>query len=217
MYPMLGGVANSIMFNAKDPRNLDVAYRLTYIGSGLVFNYNGILTPNASQAAANTNLTPSLTYSGNAQTSIMYFSGDSSSLSSNVFLNGSYRSAPGNDYFQSLEITGGELTSVYYDRSNAISFGANLTGLVIQSTDGSNVFAMRNGVQIGTSSLVGDVSAYPIYLGALNLLNQSPPYFPCSNLQISFYANTTFLTSAEAQTLSTIINTFQTTLGRNTY
>jgi len=206
------------MFNAKDPRNLDEAYRLTYIGSGLVFNYNGILTPNASQAAANTNLTPSLTYTGNAQTSIMYFSGDSSSLSSNVFLNGSYYAlSPGNEYFQSLEITGGVLKSVYYSRSNAISFGANLTGLVIQSTDGSsNVFAMRNGVEIGTSSLVGTVPAYPIYLGALNILN-TPPYFPCSNLQISFYANTTFLTSAEAQTLSTIINTFQTSLGRNTY
>jgi hypothetical protein len=166
----------------------------------------------------NTNLTPSLTYTGNAQTSIMYFSGNSSSLSSNVFLNGSYYAlSPGNEYFQSLEITGGVLKSIYYSRSNAFSYGANLTGLVIQSTDGSNVFAMRNGVQIGTSSLVGTVPAYPIYLGALNLLNQSPPYLPCSNLQISFYANTTFLTTAEAQTLSTIINTFQTTLGRNTY
>ena len=41
IYPMVGGTATSHKFNLKDPRDLDVAFRLSFVG-GVTHNSNGI-------------------------------------------------------------------------------------------------------------------------------------------------------------------------------
>ena len=56
IYPMVGGSATNHMYNLKDPRNLDAAFRLTFSG-GWTHNTNGI-TGNGTNTFANTFLNP---------------------------------------------------------------------------------------------------------------------------------------------------------------
>jgi hypothetical protein len=52
IYPLVGGTASSHKYNLKDPRDLDVAYRLAFFG-GWTHDSNGI-TPNGTNAYADT-------------------------------------------------------------------------------------------------------------------------------------------------------------------
>jgi hypothetical protein len=52
LYPFVGGTASSHKYNLKDPRDLDVAYRLAFFG-GWTHDANGV-TPNGTNAYADT-------------------------------------------------------------------------------------------------------------------------------------------------------------------
>lgn len=56
IYPMVGGTATTNMYNLKDPRNLDAAFRLAFSG-GWVHNANGIIG-NGTNTFANTFFNP---------------------------------------------------------------------------------------------------------------------------------------------------------------
>lgn len=56
IYPMVGGSATTHMYNLKDPRDLDAAFRLAFSG-GWIHNSNGI-TGNGTNSFANTYLQP---------------------------------------------------------------------------------------------------------------------------------------------------------------
>ena len=57
LYPFVGGSAASHKFNLKDPRDLNVAFRLTFNGGG-THNATGY-QPNGTNGSANTFLSPS--------------------------------------------------------------------------------------------------------------------------------------------------------------
>lgn len=60
IYPFVGGTSDLHKWNLKDPRDLDVAYRLSFLGSGWTHNSNGI-KGNRSTSYANTFLNPRTT------------------------------------------------------------------------------------------------------------------------------------------------------------
>lgn len=60
IYPFVGSSASSQKFNLKDPRDLDVAYRLVFNG-GWTFSSNGAL-PNGTNGYADTKLIPSINW-----------------------------------------------------------------------------------------------------------------------------------------------------------
>ena len=64
VYPFVGGTASAHKFNLKDPRDLDVAYRLTF-GGGWTHSSTGA-QPNGTNGYANTFFIP------NTQTQINY-------------------------------------------------------------------------------------------------------------------------------------------------
>ena len=72
IYPFVGGTAQSHKFNLKDPRDLDVAFRLTFSG-GWTHSSTGIL-PNGTNAYADTKLIPSQQYSTNSSVSFGVYS-----------------------------------------------------------------------------------------------------------------------------------------------
>ena len=71
IYPIVGGTAAAHKFNLKDPRDLDIAYRLAFT-AGWVHSSNG-MTPNGTSDYANTFVTPSIALSLNS-THISYYS-----------------------------------------------------------------------------------------------------------------------------------------------
>ena len=72
IYPFVGGTAQSHKFNLKDPRDLDVAFRLTFSG-GWTHSSTGAL-PNGTNAYADTKLIPSQQYSTNSSVSFGVYS-----------------------------------------------------------------------------------------------------------------------------------------------
>lgn len=64
IYPFVGGTATTHKFNLKDARDLDAAFRLSFLG-GWTHSANGVL-PNGTNGYADTFLTPSVTLSQNS-------------------------------------------------------------------------------------------------------------------------------------------------------
>jgi hypothetical protein len=60
IYPMVGGTAFKHKFNLKDPRDLDLAYRLTFLGGGWIHDNNGA-KPNGTSSYARTFYIPTYT------------------------------------------------------------------------------------------------------------------------------------------------------------
>jgi hypothetical protein len=221
MYPFTGGTQNSNKFNGLNPVDSDAAYRLEiggYLGSNISFDANGT-TITGPSTAVNTHFNPSTIFANNAQTVGFYFSASSSILSANMFTYGGYYGeGTGSEPFQSMETTGGNLTSVYYSRSTSLSWGAVYNGMFTQACDNTNVYIRRNGSEIATSAVSVNAgrSLYNLYLGALNILN-TPPYQGTYPMTMKFFYVADYLTPTEAGNFETIINTFQTAFGRNTY
>lgn len=210
-YPMLGGNSDGCKFNGKNPLDTDAAYRLTFFG-GWTFNPSGA-TSNGTTAYADTFLAPSaLTL--NSQHYSIYMGNNNISVG-------------GSNYFGCAEVVG------FSQRYNVIAqdgtphwfYGIGSTGVgttttpntqgfILMSSSGSTDESLyRNATIIDTSSANRDVMTRTNYIAAMN-----------NGIPIQYYDNEyrfvtigSGLTASEVSTLSTIINTFQTTLNRNTY
>jgi hypothetical protein len=216
-YPMLGGNSNGCKFNGKNPLDTNGAYRLTFNG-GWTFNASGA-TSNGTNAYADTYYYPSGTTLGNQHLSV-------------YMMNNSNPAGTGRNYFgsydentQSFFSLGAEGTPRYFYGVSTFggvstSVSPNTQGMILASTTGSTsascpTFLFKNGstIQSGTYNLARN--NFKVYLGALNNSDFEAQQYYAN--QYSFATLGLGLSQAQASTLTTIINTFQTTLGRNTF
>jgi len=207
-YPMLGGNSAGCKFNAKNPTDLDASYRLSFVG-GWTFDISGA-TSNGTNAYANTFLTASTLSLNNSHLSIY--------LGSNNAPGGSgknYMGAAQSNYF--LIAQDGTPNWFYGVNSTGNSLGSiNTQGMIIAASSGTtNESLFRNGTRLTTASVPTRLSVgYSVYIGAMNN-NGTAQGFYANQYRFATIGNG--LTAAQASTLTTIINTFQTTLGRNTF
>ena len=208
IYPMVGGSASSHKFNLKDPRDLDVAYRLVFNG-GWTHSSNGIL-PNGTTAYANTYIAPSAM----AQDSIH------ASYYSRTDVNGLYIDLAAYGPASGVEImtnynSGADVRAyVYINTSTSDNYpNANpSTGLFIATRTVSNIQKLfRNSTILvsGTKPSLAP-SNYNFYLGAENFAGASS-YSPREQ---AFASIGDGMTDAEASALYNAVQTYQTTLGR---
>ena len=202
MYPLLGGNASGCKFNAVNPVDTDAAYRITYSG-GMTFSSdgqtgngaNGIGTTYINQTVAPT-LRGIGTYPLNGDTT---FGADIlEPVGGLTYLSTSYPGgAPKRTIFQ---FGGGNSSEL--KPSDGIGF---YFGLFTGTTLGPQLY--KNGTLVGTRPGFGSTS-----YGTPNLR------FPSTtNNTTAFGIFTTELTTAQILTLSTIIETFVTTIGRKQY
>jgi hypothetical protein len=201
IYPFVGGTAATTKWNLKDPRDLDVAYRLTFNGSP-VFAASGVLFPTTSDYADTHLNDATLTYNDNA---ISYYSRTQNTVSGydmGCFDNGSpynemaiYHTDDATNWFG------------YYDFSPMPS---NTKGLFMLSSGASDVTFYDNG-NINSSSgappLPGS-TGYPILIGAVSGAS-SVGMRECALATIG-----NSLTDAEALTFYRIVKNFEAKLGR---
>jgi hypothetical protein len=213
-YPMLGGNSSGCKFNAKNPVDTNAGYRLVFNG-GWTFNASGA-TSNGTNAYADTFLSGGTITARNNHLSVYMLNENVFTGTGKNWIGVSQPGAPssyfsiGQDgtprYFYGPEIHAGITSTVA-----PLSSGLNListTGLTQQ-----NLY--RNGVVRHTASANGDgTTNASVVIGALNNNNSIIQYYD------NTYSFTTIglgLSDVEQSTLSTIINTFQTSLTRNTY
>jgi hypothetical protein len=209
MYPMLGGVSASCKFNAKNPLDTNGSFRLTFNG-GWTFNASGA-TSNGTNAFANTFFSSS-TLNLNSQHMSVYMSNNSSSATGKCFI--------GSNALRANYI-GHDGTPQFYfgiggSGANAVSGGINTQGLIIGASSGTtNETLFRNGTLLQTNNTIARTAVTPsIYIGAMNNNGSTIQYY---GNEFSFATIGSGLTQSQVTTLTNIINTFQTTLGRNTF
>ena len=203
IYPFVGNTSASQKYNLKDARDLDAAYRLTFNGGG-TFSANGYL-PNGVNAYASTFLIPNTVF-GVGFASIGVY------VNQALTVGGTRAMGSTN-----MDIT---INNTLVRGTNKASTNTTVTatlpmdGFIVNSriNSTSTFFMNRNGTfSTGTITAASTYATTDIVLGATNSNGTILSY---SNGQIAFSFCSDFLTQAEATTLKTIVQTFQTTLGR---
>jgi hypothetical protein len=207
LYPFVGGTATTMKWNLKDPRDLDAAYRLFFIGGGN-WDANGY-TPNGSNGYADTFLTPSANLSLDS-THLSYYSRTNitgpqvdmgvTQTSAACYLLYNYN----NLAFKAinrLEAAGG---STY----------TPTTGLLIGSRNSSTIEKYyHKGTLINTLTInSGSRSTFKMFLGAYNNANVASGY---SSKQTAFASIGDGLTDTEAANFYTAVQNMQIALSRN--
>ena len=219
-YPMLGGTSGSTSINGN--RTSGTTYDLRYSGGGFTYSASGV-TGNGTSSYANTNYLNILTLQNNYSLGFYQFSSNSPSKTEEVVM-GAF-SVSGN--LPNLQIGTNLNPSLYFIRSGAntspvtASNGGNIKGFYALTRTGSTSSSLfRNGnttpILTTTNSYTRSVSGINILLWNMNF-GGSPYTNGYANQTLNFAFIGKGLTASQTSTLSTIINTFQTSLGRNTY
>ena len=201
VYPMVGGTPASAKWNLMDPRDLDVAYRLTFNGVP-VFGATGLLFPSTSDYADTHLADAILTYNDN---SISYYSRTQNTVSGYDI--GCYdQYSPYNE----LAIYNTDDASNWFGYYNFGPAPANTIGLFMLSSTESNVSRYENGVLKNSSGMapVPGSTGLSILIGTV-LYAPSVGMRECALVTIG-----NGLTPVQALTFYNIAQNFQAALGR---
>lgn len=211
LYPFVGGTDTTHKFNLKDPRDLDAAYRITWSGT-ITHNSNGV-QGNGSDGFGNTHFIDNAGWTRTSRHVSIYSRtnsfGNMNSLGvmapsqdpCHVYL----KFSSSNDAYFRLPHPGGPIATI-----------TDTTGFFVGSkTSGTlNTKAYRNGSQVGsdqTQNTTQDSSLKHYILAQNN--NGTAANFSSRNY--CFFSFGQFLTATDVTNFNTIVQSFQTTLGRN--
>jgi len=212
-YPFLGTTAAQHKWNGKNPIDTDAAFRLTFNGTATHSNLG--YTPNGTTGYANSY------FNQNAVQDV-----NSNGLTLSV---GTNNAAAGSDVIEIGNYAGATSTSGILVKRNSSGHSAvALNGTLLVNTSGNDGRGIYIGVKQSSSltklfknrTLIisgnsgGTLPTFPIFIGALNLTGSA---YGFSNQRIQFTAIHEGLSDAEVETLHTIIDTFETALGRKTW
>ena len=201
IYPMVGGSATSAMYNLKDPRNSDDAFRLTFNGAPL-FSQTGVLFP-TNNDYADTHFSDSLfTYDDNA---ISYYS-----LTQNTVDGYDMGCADNATYYNEFAIYNGGDASNWF---GYYAFGINpakTVGLFMMSSTLSDVKRYENGIPTDAkgSAPTAGATNFPVLIGYVYAAD-SGGHRECGLATIG-----QGLSDSEALTFYHIVQNFEASLGR---
>ena len=211
IYPMVGGSAFYHKWNLKDPRDLDAAYRLNFVG-GWTHSAGGA-KPNGTNGYADTFLV-SDTMALNSIHSSFY--SRTNFTDNNYKINLGYlRTTP--DSFSDIALDWNGVSVFRLNNGGvytSVSSGGNNQGFYTVSRTASNVIrAFKNGSIILNAADASNVTANnrSFYIGAGNN-NGTAQYFTPN--ECAFASLGDGLTNTEAANFYTAVQTFQVTLGR---
>ena len=226
MYPYVGGVQNAHKLEGKNPGTYDI----TFTG-GWTFNTLGS-TPNGVNGWATNNMYLATTMTLNNATLFTYLGTDYSPIGAAYSLDfGTADSFAVNGLFALIggNQVGGDSSSYFYNNDSEYSTRISFSAAVIPSgiglfgynrTSSTNFNIWRNGVKLATNTNVNTgvlPSVKPLYMPAPGSATAFDNVNPWSQRRHQFDWVGEGLTDVEAGDLQTIINTFQTALGRNVY
>jgi len=216
MYPLIGGTQNSESIEAKGNTSKNITWinNWTFNSSGAT----GQIAVNPNGTRANTQLRPSVDWTGSDYPYILYYTNlDTYTRVNDPQYDGA--AVDGSKTWDTIIRYGSSNTAYLRWGNNSFMTTTNSdnTGCYVFRCDATYRDIWKNGIRI-----VQDTSpnvSYPtneIYLGDINTANPSSGTQPSGRrYSMAIYGKN--ITEANAATLSTIINTFQTSLGRNIY
>lgn len=209
IYPFVGGTAFTHKFNLKDPRDLDVAYRLDFV-SVWSHTANGV-TGNGTTAYANTFFVPSTGFTTTSGGLFIY---------SRTNVAGGYDIGASNDAGAVTNTTSlicRYTGNIAYGNYGNGSYAVNVAetdgrgGFVVNRNDGTNTTLWKNGIKIKTVAESVTLTNRPLCIGAINTAGSSNF---ASVKQYAFGSIRDGLTDAESLIEYNIVQTFETSLSR---
>lgn len=209
MYPVVGATAASFAINAIG----NTAFNLTFNGT-FTFSSSGF-NSTSSTSYASTNYVPLTEHPGGTM-SLGAFANTTVSGPDNYTI-GAFSAQ---SRFLAVDLAPTLARGKYLQNTDnaTVTVGANPFGFIQLTSDGITKYLNlnRNGVEY-TASAAKDGTTLPdieIYLCNINVLG-SPYKLQEGRICFAYMGN--YLTPAKTTTFATIVNAFQTALGRNTY
>jgi len=208
LYPFIGGTATTHKYNAKDPQDLDASFRIVFSGS-ITHDANGV-TGNGTNGYGNTKIIPSVNFSLNNSSGFIY---SRTNVAGGYVDFGVIKSGAPQDRFQ---INIRNATNLFNTACNSITLtgnaNSNSQGLFgISRTSSIGYSQSNNTTQTSVTDVSSVLNANEMAILAVNSGGTIANY---SIRNYSFACFGSGLTDAECDTLYTIIQTYQTTLGR---
>lgn len=205
IYPFVGGTATTHMYNLRNPANTNAAFRLSFVG-GWTHSANGA-TPNGTNGYADTFYNPS-TQTDSTKACFGMYSRTTSSTGLQVY--GVFTGLNNVRMFNNFSNRNIQIASI-----GVITYTGVNTGFFLSRRDSTtNNQSYRAGVSLGTTaSNTVNLPTFNFYFGATNN-NGTADFFSTHQIAFGVLGATTALTNTDAVNLSTIVQTFQTTLGR---
>jgi len=206
LYPMVGGTSTAHKFNLKDPRDLDVAFRLQFNG-GWTHSANGAL-PNGTNGYANTYLIENTSLNTN-DSHISIYSRTNTSAGVQCEIGAATETTQSNIF--------PNFSGIFYPRVQASNSGTGVSldtrGLFMANrVNSTQVQGWRNTTKYTISSVSTGKVTVPFWLANLN--NNGVSGNVPSQKQLAFASIGDGLTDVEATNFYTAVQSFQATLGR---
>ena len=210
IYPFVGGTATTHKFNLKDPRDLDVAFRLTFAGGG-THSSNGYQL-NGSNSWGDTYFIPSTHWTTAGKSSFGLYS-RTTSLTTGKYAMGSYEN-PG---FTQLVLSNGTNSWAH----NNTTWGGEAPAVAKTDKKGfyqssrnnsttTQLLAINGNVYSGNSTYTGR-SPYSINIGTTNFYNKSTHV---EDINVAYAYIGEDLSNTDLNNYYTAVQKYQTTLGR---
>jgi hypothetical protein len=207
IYPMVGGTATSHKFNLKNTADTDPAFRLFFSG-GWVHSSNGA-APNGANTYARTYFTPTV-HASTSQIAMGVYSRTQDISGSRAWgaLNSTLGLYTSHSFNGSNFIVGSLASQIVYSNTIGTKFH------MARRTSTSFIEAYRDGASVGTNTAtITALPAFEMYLGARNQ-NGTAGTYTTQQIAFAFLAGLGSFTNADAISLTTLVNNFQSTLGR---
>jgi hypothetical protein len=206
IYPMIGGTSTTCKYNLKNPLDTDAAFRLTFAGTW-VFNSSGAKPDGVAGTYAETYATPTLAGLSTTNGHISYYSFTNSAAANEVEIGNGGSSAAETNIAANFD--GNYYT--FYAAAGGSSANTNSSGFYINNR-AANTEGWRNGTRlINSGNGTVSVPTRVVYLAAQNngvdIRNSDRA---CGYASIGD-------TLSDPAAYTTIVNNFNTTLGRNTF
>lgn len=219
IYPLVGGTSTTCKYNLIDPQDTDAAFRLTFAG-GWTFSSSGI-QGDASTNYADTHFIPNTNYNDTTLWSQgVYTLDDSTEVSAYVNFTMAARSQSSTELIQWTNNLGVAPIGLLDPGSEAARVGPfsavdpqGLSWVDNESSSSHKVY--RNSTLTGSGTSTSNVTPLPtvsMYIGARNDYGTGISNLSGNTFAFAFIADP--IGSSNASTLYTIVQDFQTTLGR---
>lgn len=206
LYPFVGGSADTHKYNLKDPRDLDVAFRLSFVGTW-THNSNGII-PSGTNSHADTFLLESNIYTNYSLHYSWYSRTNNSSLTVDVGA-----SVSATNTFTFTNFGGNTYYKVHDGATNILTVNNSAAFYLANRITANESRNLRNSTRyIGAFAVTSAPVPYSFYIGAAN--NTGTPAFR-SVRNLAFVSIGNGLSDSDADNLYTIVQNFQTLLNRN--
>ena len=209
LYPFVGGTASTHKFNFMNAADTDAAFRLTFNGTW-IHSSTGAL-PNGTNAFADTCLVPSAVLQQNSSSIGTYLR--TNNIATAVVDIGSSNAS----FNQGLYILHNSTSNFDFSRNNnSANSGATSNGssgfIINKRTNSTDQKIIRNtNPALTNTSATTGLSNSSVYISALNVVGVAGNY---SNRQTCFCFVSLGLTDTEATNYYTLVQQFQTSLGR---